>query len=115
MLFVFQFPPGFAAGDVGSKKLDLKLSNTVYNTLKQHSYREERQSHRLHEKKEHSTHEQALDPKTRLMLYKMVNNGTLDDVNGCISTGKEACVFHANGGRLVSSANSFFLFFLVVQ
>jgi len=94
-----KFPPGFAAGDVGSKKLDLKLSNSVYNTLKQHSYREERQSHRLHEKKEHSTHEQALDPKTRLLLYKMVNNETLDNVNGCISTGKEACVFHANGGR----------------
>ncbi|KAK3750340.1 hypothetical protein QZH41_010269 [Actinostola sp. cb2023] len=86
-------------GDVGSTKLDLKLSNSVYNTLKQHSYREERQSHRLHEKKEHSTHEQALDPKTRLLLYKLVNNETLENINGCISTGKEACVFHANGGR----------------
>ena len=51
-----QFPPGFAAGDVGNQQLDLKLSNSVFNTLKQHMYREERQSHRLHEKKEHSTH-----------------------------------------------------------
>lgn len=51
-----QFPPSFAAGDIGSAGLDLKLSNGVFNTLKQHSYREERQSARLHEKKEHSTH-----------------------------------------------------------
>ena len=51
-----QFPPSFASGDVGNSALDLKLSNSVFNTLKQHSYREERQSARLHEKKEHSTH-----------------------------------------------------------
>ena len=45
--------------------------------------------------------EQVLDPKTRLMLYKLVNGEVLEAVNGCISTGKEACVFHANGGRFV--------------
>lgn len=46
--------------------------------------------------------EQVLDPKTRLMLYKLVNGEILEAVNGCISTGKEACVFHANGGRFVN-------------
>lgn len=56
ILFLLQFPPSFASGDVGNSVLDLKLSNSVFNTLKQHSYREERQSARLHEKKEHSTH-----------------------------------------------------------
>lgn len=94
-----KFPPRFAAGDVSSSELDLKLPNSVFNTLKEHSYREEKHSARLHEKKEHSTHEQVLDPKTRLMLYKLVNGEILEAVNGCISTGKEACVFHANGGR----------------
>ena len=44
-----------------------------------------------------------LDPKTRLMLYKLVNGEVLEAVNGCISTGKEACVFHANGGRFVTA------------
>lgn len=43
--------------------------------------------------------EQAVDPKTRLLMYKMVNAGILDNINGCISTGKESVVFHANGGR----------------
>ncbi|XP_046863792.1 serine/threonine-protein kinase RIO3-like isoform X2 [Xenia sp. Carnegie-2017] len=95
-----KFPPSFAAGDVGSKELDLKISNNVYNSLKQHSIKEEKLSYRLHEKKEHSTHEQALDPKTRLLLYKLVNAEILDEINGCISTGKEACVFHAFGGKM---------------
>ena len=35
------------------------------------------------------------------MLYKLVNGEILEAVNGCISTGKEACVFHAHGGRFV--------------
>ena len=42
-----------------------------------------------------------MDPNTRLLLYKLVNNGLLESVNGTISTGKEAVVLHANGGRLV--------------
>lgn len=43
--------------------------------------------------------EKAVDPKTRLLLYKMVNSGLLETITGCISTGKESVVFHANGGR----------------
>ena len=62
------------------------------------------QAQRLHEKKEHSTQEQALDPKTRLLLFKMVDAGILEEVNGCVSTGKEACVYHACGGKYVQIA-----------
>ena len=57
------------------------------------------QAQRLHEKKEHSTSDQVMDTKTRLMLFKMVDNQVLSEINGCVSTGKEACVFHAGGGR----------------
>ncbi|KAI5105664.1 serine/threonine-protein kinase RIO3 [Silurus meridionalis] len=78
--------------------MDLKLSNQVYNALKRHCQTEEKRSARLHEKKEHSTAEQAVDPKTRLLMYKMVNAGMLENINGCISTGKESVVFHADGG-----------------
>lgn len=35
--------------------MDLKLSNQVFNSLKQHCYSEQKRSARLHEKKEHST------------------------------------------------------------
>lgn len=99
VMMMEKFPPRFAAGDVGSSEMTLKLPNSVFNTLKQHSNRREKHAARLHEKKEHATHDQVLDPKTRLMLYKLVNGEVLEAVNGCISTGKEACVFHAYGGR----------------
>nr|KAF6383437.1 hypothetical protein mPipKuh1_014916 [Pipistrellus kuhlii] len=92
------FVPGFQVGDgIG---MDLKLSNHVFNALKQHAYSEERRSARLHKKKEHSTAEKAVDPKTRLLMYKMVKSGMLETITGCISTGKESVVFHAYGGSM---------------
>uniref|UniRef100_A0A8C4RVW4 Serine/threonine-protein kinase RIO3 n=1 Tax=Erpetoichthys calabaricus TaxID=27687 RepID=A0A8C4RVW4_ERPCA len=92
------FASEFLVGDgIG---MDLKLSNQVFNSLKQHSYSEQRRSAKIHEKKEHSTAEQAVDSKTRLLMYKMVNSGILEAVNGCISTGKESVVFHAKGGSI---------------
>lgn len=48
-----------------------------------------------------SPQEQAVDPRTRLLMYKMVNAGVLENINGCISTGKESVIFHADGGRWV--------------
>lgn len=35
------------------------------------------------------------------MLYKLVNGEVLEVVNGCVSIGKEVCVFYVNGGRFV--------------
>lgn len=32
-------------------------------------------------------------------MFKLVDSGVLEEVNGCISTGKEANVYHASGGR----------------
>lgn len=86
-------------GDIQRTNPGLHLQNSVYNELKEHSLREEKASHRFHEKKEHSTQEHVLDAKTRLMLFKLVNNGYLTEVNGCLSTGKEAAVYHAKGGE----------------
>ena len=36
-----------------------------------------------------ATTEQVLDPRTRLMLFKMLSSGYLSKINGCVSTGKE--------------------------
>lgn len=36
-----------------------------------------------------ATTEQVLDPRTRLMLFKMLSSGFLTKLNGCVSTGKE--------------------------
>ncbi|CAL5005076.1 unnamed protein product [Urochloa decumbens] len=50
---------------------------------------------RNNEKADRATVEQAIDPRTRMVLFKMLNRGTFDNINGCISTGKEANVYHA--------------------
>ncbi|ONM22959.1 Serine/threonine-protein kinase Rio1 [Zea mays] len=47
------------------------------------------------EKADRATVEQAIDPRTRMVLFKMLNRGVFNNINGCISTGKEANVYHA--------------------
>lgn len=96
---IMEFPPGVETGDGGAHGFNMKLSNKVYNVLKVHSMSEEKRSKRLHDKIEKATALEALDPNTRLILYKMVNAGILEGINGSLSTGKEAVVFHAIGGQ----------------
>ncbi|KAI7750984.1 hypothetical protein M8C21_007820 [Ambrosia artemisiifolia] len=47
------------------------------------------------EKSDRATVEQAINPRTRMVLFKMLNRDIFHDINGCISTGKEANVYHA--------------------
>lgn len=47
------------------------------------------------DKSQRATVEQVLDPRTRLVLFKMLNKGIIYSIHGCISTGKEANVYHA--------------------
>jgi RIO kinase 1 len=42
-----------------------------------------------------ATVEQVLDPRTRLMLFKLLSSNFISEINGCVSTGKEANVYHA--------------------
>ena len=49
----------------------------------------------LKDKSDRATNEQVLDPRTRLILFKMIGRGLIHEVNGCVSTGKEVCFdFH---------------------
>ena len=50
-----------------------------------------------------ATSEQCLDPRTRLMLFKMLSSGILDVIDGCLSTGKEANVYYAKAGKKSNS------------
>jgi hypothetical protein len=34
----------------------------------------------------------------RMVLFKMLNKGLFNEINGCVSTGKEANVYHASTG-----------------
>ena len=76
----------------------LQVSNPVYNKIRNFSIKEGKRKNRLADKEDRAVAEQALDPKTRVLLYKLVNGGILDSVNGTISTGKEAVILHADGG-----------------
>jgi len=43
----------------------------------------------LKDKSDRATNEQVLDPRTRLILFKIIRRGIIHEVNGCVSTGKE--------------------------
>ena len=47
------------------------------------------------DKSDRATSEQVLDPRTRMILLQMINRGVVSEINGCLSTGKEANVYHA--------------------
>ena len=42
-----------------------------------------------------ATVEQVMDPRTRLVLFRLLAAGFISAVNGCVSTGKEANVYYA--------------------
>lgn len=47
------------------------------------------------DKADRATVEQVLDPRTRMIIFKLISKGFISEINGCISTGKEANVYHA--------------------
>ncbi|CAF0787240.1 unnamed protein product [Didymodactylos carnosus] len=91
------FPPEFDTGD--GITVNLQLSNKIYNELKTHSLAEERRMTRLHDKVEKATASLAFDPKTRIILYKMLNSCVLDELGSIIATGKESIVLYGKGGK----------------
>ncbi|KAK7083381.1 Down syndrome critical region protein 3, partial [Halocaridina rubra] len=93
---IMNLPPGINTGDGGG--FDMQLSNKVYNNLQHSAKSEIRRKNRIHDKVEKATSDMALDQNTRLLIFKWVNNVILESVNGIISAGKEAVVFHALGG-----------------
>ncbi|KAJ4352168.1 Serine/threonine-protein kinase rio1 [Didymosphaeria variabile] len=47
------------------------------------------------DKADRATSEQVLDPRTRMILLQLLNRNIVSEINGVISTGKEANVYHA--------------------
>ncbi|KZC14712.1 Serine/threonine-protein kinase RIO1 [Dufourea novaeangliae] len=65
------------------------------NLLIENDKRIEKDRLRTKDKHDRATVEQVLDPRTRMILFKLLNQGIIAEINGCISTGKEANVYHA--------------------
>ena len=71
------------------------VSNSV--TKMEHMETTKRTSHTGRD--DRATSEQCLDPRTRLLLFRMLSTGFLELIDGCLSTGKEANVYYAKAGR----------------
>lgn len=50
---------------------------------------------RIKDKNDRATVDQVLDPRTLRILHKWLKNGTLSEIFGSVSTGKEANVYYA--------------------
>lgn len=72
-----------------------KYEGPALNVLKESSRKKENEKVRSKDKADRATVEQVLDPRTRMIIFKLLNRGFVSEINGCISTGKEANVYHA--------------------
>ncbi|KAM3385341.1 hypothetical protein ACQJBY_009310 [Aegilops geniculata] len=76
-------------------RMNVGMSNSVTTAIRDSIRDTTIGKTRNHEKADRATVEQAIDPRTRMVLFKMLNRGDFNNINGCISTGKEANVYHA--------------------
>ncbi|XP_025928640.1 serine/threonine-protein kinase RIO1 isoform X2 [Apteryx rowi] len=74
----------------------LNFDDSVINRVTEKSRQKEADLYRVKDKSDRATVEQVLDPRTRMILFKMLTRGVISEINGCISTGKEANVYHAS-------------------
>ncbi|KAG9510741.1 Serine/threonine-protein kinase RIO1, partial [Fragariocoptes setiger] len=76
---------------------DYPVNNTTANHLKRTEKRLDSLRFRIKDKSDRATVEQVLDPRTIRILSKIINreNSPISEIHGCVSTGKEANVYHA--------------------
>ncbi|CAG8586421.1 11197_t:CDS:10 [Funneliformis caledonium] len=74
---------------------DGQISVSVTNDIKMSNKKAQGDKQKNSDKSDRATVEQVLDPRTRIILFKMINRNIIYEINGCISTGKEANVYHA--------------------
>ena len=81
----------------------MNFSHSVSNTVSKMQDMEIKKRTLHTSRDDRATSEQCLDPRTRLMLFKMLSNGMVDVIDGCLSTGKEANVYYAKSGKKSAS------------
>ncbi|XP_026140891.1 serine/threonine-protein kinase RIO1 [Carassius auratus] len=82
----------------------LSYADSVINKVTVMQKQRESDTFRVKDKSDRATVEQVLDPRTRMILFKMLSRGVFSEINGCISTGKEANVYHATTAKGESRA-----------
>ena len=71
------------------------LPNHISTALSEHNKATTCKAIKSRDKSDRATVETVLDPRTRMILYKLLSRNIISEINGCISTGKEANVYHA--------------------
>lgn len=74
---------------------DYPINNTTTNSLKRTEKRLDSLRFRVKDKSDRATVDQVLDPRTIRILSKLVTQGHVSEIHGCVSTGKEANVYQA--------------------
>jgi RIO kinase 1 len=82
--------PGFCDYE-GTKPISSNLQNSITTTFN----KEEQNRVRIRDKQDRATVDQVLDPRTLSILKKWLKNGTMTEIFGSVSTGKEANVYYA--------------------
>ena len=87
-----------AAAVFSSKTVNL-LSHSVANRVTQLQEMELSKTAKTQGRDDRATSEQVMDPRTRMILFKLLSRGFLETIDGCLSTGKEANVYYAKAGN----------------
>ncbi|KAG7219157.1 hypothetical protein INR49_006316, partial [Caranx melampygus] len=82
--------------NLGNHTYKLNYADSVINKVTTMQKQRDADTFRVKDKSDRATVEQVLDPRTRMILFKMLSRGVISEINGCISTGKEANVYHAS-------------------
>jgi RIO kinase 1 len=83
------------------------LNNKVSTSVKTQIAKNDKADIRIRDKADRATIEQCLDPRTMEVIDKMMNNDKLNAFSGCISTGKEANVYLADGSMDLATREMF--------
>ncbi|KAJ3433242.1 serine/threonine-protein kinase rio1 [Anaeramoeba flamelloides] len=76
-------------------ELNVNFQDSVTNKVLIKQKENDKRKIRHKSKEDRATTEQVLDPRTRKILYKLMNKGVVTSIHGCLSTGKEANVYYA--------------------
>ena len=85
-------PIGISDQAYNSLRQDIKKRSTVKGVERHGTGRAENYGG-------HKTRGGAMDGNVRLLVTRALNQGTIDACNGVVKEGKEAIVYHANGGE----------------
>jgi RIO kinase 1 len=88
----------------GQSSSNMNLSHSVYNSVSKMQDMESSKQISHTGRDDRATSEQCMDPRTRLLLFRLLSSGFLELIDGCLSTGKEANVYYAKAGRTNTEA-----------